>query len=345
MNVLFRVDASRQIGTGHVMRCLSLADALSAMGAKVTFVCRQLPGHMTAEIQHRGYVVHLLEEMSTNTQDALATRKYVERDKVDWVVVDHYMLASDWEHVIRGEGVKIMVIDDLADRAHDCDLLLDQNLHPDPDGRYAGKVPATCVCLFGPPYALLGQQFSQARMRASPRNGTVQRLLLSFGGADATNETGKALRGIAQLAKWRSLTIDVVLGALNSHGDDIARVAQTIPGARVHTNVRNMAELMVNADVSFGGGGTTTWERCCLGVPTVVTIVAANQETSVRELDRRGVVRCLGLARTLTPDAYEEALTSVREEEFNELSTRGMALVDGQGCLRVAERMCTWKDD
>ncbi len=333
------------------MRCLSLADTLRERGAQVSFVCRQLPGHMGEEILRQGFAVHLIETLvspaddhlrwirDTYAQDALATREYAKQNAADWIVVDHYALDSIWENMVHCQGVQIMVIDDLADRDHDCDLLLDQNLHPDPYGRYTGKVPHTCECLFGPRFALLGRQFADARARIGPKNGTVHHILLSFGGADATNETSKALRGIAQLARDHHLTIDVVLGSLNVHADKVRQLAHAISGARVHVNVRNMAELMVNADLSFGAGGMTTWERCCLGTPTVVTIVADNQLASVRELNRLGIVRCLGLAQVLTPDDYQEALQTARQEELAAMSWKGMALVDGLGCQRVAERM------
>lgn len=351
MNVLFRVDASRQIGTGHVMRCLSLADTLRERGAQVSFVCRQLPGHMGEEILRRGFAVHLIETLvlrsddhwkwirDTYAQDAQATREYSKQNAADWIVVDHYALDSAWENMVRSQGVKIMVIDDLADRDHDSELLLDQNLHPDPHRRYAGKVPHTCECLLGPQFALLGCQFAKVRARIGPKNRTVHHILLSFGGADATNETGKALRGIAQLAKDHDLTIDVVLGSLNVHTDNVRRLAHTIPSARVHVNVCNMAELMENVDLSFGAGGMTTWERCCLGTPTIVTIVADNQLASVRELSRQGIVSCLGFTQVLTPDDYREALKTARQEELAAMSRKGMALVDGLGCQRVAEHM------
>lgn len=354
MNVQFRVDASRQIGSGHMMRCLSLAHTLRDRGASVSFICRPLPGHMCEEIYRQGYVVHLIEGhvpmpedhwrwvRNTSVQDALATREWAERDAVDWVVVDHYALDSNWERLIRARGFRIMAIDDLADRDHDCDLLLDQNLHPEPSfRRYSDKLPHTCECLFGPRYALLRHQFSHVRMRIIPRSGAVRRILLSFGGVDATNETGKALRGISQLAIEQSIAIDVILGPLSTHYDDVQRTAQKIPGARVHTNVHNMAEFMAEADVSFGAGGTTTWERCCLGLPSFITVVADNQLASVRGLERRGIVCSLGIAQKLTQDDYRRALESARSEELMEMSMKGMALVDGQGCQRVAEHMAT----
>lgn len=353
MNVLIRVDASMQIGSGHVMRCLSLADELRVRGAQVSFVCSKLPGQLDRQIQSRGYSVHMIGETEelpqdhwswirmNSERDAQATLQWVKRDMADLVVVDHYALDANWEATIRSSQARIVVIDDLADRSHDCDLLVDQNLYEDPMTRYMGRLSPRCQCLFGPAYALLREEFLKVRLRTHPRNGALKSILVSFGGVDATNETVKVLRGIETLVVERGLVLDVLIGPLCSHSEEIRRVANHLPGARVHENAQDVTQFMKNADLAFGAGGTTTWERCCLGVPTLVTLVAENQVLSVKALEREGAVRCLGRAEELCSRDYYQALKNLRAGELSEMSKKAMQLVDGQGGRRVVEHLFT----
>lgn len=361
MNVVFRTDASKQIGAGHLMRCLSLAEFLHDHGGKVSFVCKSLQDDLYAEIRERNFPVHLMETRGNEMdalpgrvmgssikrdtllaawqQDAMATREWVRQVAADWVVLDHYGLDGAWEREVRNLGIRLLVIDDLANRQHDCDLLLDQNLHFNAHTRYVGKVSQSCGCLLGPQYALLRTQFARVRTTTQPRSGNLHRILLSFGGADISNETGKALCGIADLVRDWGVSVDVILGPLHSHRDKVEALARTIPGVQVHHRVSNMAELMARADLSFGAGGTTTWERCCVGLPAFVTVLAENQLMSTQTLHREGAVVHLGQASVLIPDDYRRSIESARPADLKKMSELAMNLVDGQGCRRVVERM------
>ena len=220
--VVIRADASVQVGSGHVMRCLTLADALRKRGAEVHFICRELPGHLGGVLTDKGYPVHWLPAPVADgvaipahtahsawlgvpwAVDADQTRdRLMGLPEIDWMIVDHYALDQTWESRMRPLVKRIMVIDDLADRPHDCDILLDQNLVAGMENRYHGKIPENCSCLLGPQYALLRSEFSMLRSTSLARRKPpeLKRLLIFMGGSDPTNEISKVIAGVKQSTK------------------------------------------------------------------------------------------------------------------------------------------------
>ena len=213
MNILVRVDSSITTGTGHLMRCLTLANALKEIGHNVHFACRDLKGNINQLVTKQGHNLHSLpvpEEEFVSQLDDTTHAKWLEVEwqqdyketfkvmqdiagQIDWLVVDNYALDYRWESLLRQYVKRIMVIDDLADRKHDCDMLLDQNYYSDSNARYAGLVPFTCRMFLGPKYAILRPEFFQERQNLPQRNDTVQRILIFFGGVDQSNETGKKI--------------------------------------------------------------------------------------------------------------------------------------------------------
>lgn len=314
MKVLFRCDASTEIGSGHVIRCLTLADSLAAKGAEVVFFSRPAPGDLTRFVEQRGYRVLRLPE------GALSPEEDAERCATlaggigagDWLVVDHYRLDARFESRLRRPGMGILVIDDLADRPHDCDLLLDQNLYPDLESRYHGLLTDTCRALLGPGYALLRPEFLRARRELRTRQGELKRLLISFGGADPGNETAKALAALKLLGP-HGLQLDVVVGVANAHRDCLAAECAAIPGCDFHTQVDTMAQLMSRADLALGSGGTTTWERCFLGLPSLVVVVAQNQLLLTESVAAAGAAWNLGWQSEVSAAMIAERLTRLRE--------------------------------
>jgi UDP-2,4-diacetamido-2,4,6-trideoxy-beta-L-altropyranose hydrolase len=223
-NIVFRTDASVEIGSGHLMRCLTLADQLRGDGTEVAFICRDLPGGMFDLLDARGYRNARLDLAATSPRlqhdDARATIEALAQlfpGGVDWLVVDQYELDAEWERLLRPLSRKLMVIDDLANRSHDCDLLLDQNYYRDLDSRYQGLVPEQCVTLLGPGYVLLRPEFTLARQRLRARDGIVRRILVFFGGSDPTNETEKVMAALRLLGR-PDIDVDVVVGLANPSG-------------------------------------------------------------------------------------------------------------------------------
>lgn len=335
MKVAFRADASIEIGTGHVMRCLTLADRLRERGATTHFLCRPLDGHLGETITARGHGLAWLPVRASLDHDAKDCLEALANEiRWDWLVVDHYGLDAAWECSMRSGAMKIMAIDDLADRPHDCDLLLDQNYQD--EGRYVGLVPEKCRTLIGPQYALLRPQFARARKTTKREHGDVSRLLVFFGGSDPNGDTLNTLNVISQL-DLPNLAVDVVIGRTNPNRVAIQTACRSIACAAFHIQVDDMASLMAAADLFIGSGGSSSWERCCLGLPAIVISCADNQAQLSSSLATFGAQLYLGPASTFDVTSLKQvitALSSLPELQMH-LSSQGMSLVDGLGVDRV----------
>lgn len=346
MNVLIRTDASVEIGSGHLMRCLTLADQLRKRDAQVAFVCRDLPGAMFGILESKGYpYVKLPMETSPlperDAEETLHAAETLFSQGVDWLVVDHYGLDAQWERILRRVATKIMVIDDLADRPHDCNLLLDQNYYRDLEQRYQGLVPDGCISLLGPSYVLLRHEFSEARKSLRARDGKVRRMMVFFGGSDSTNQTRKALDAI-KLLNRADIAVDVIVGASNPHQNEIMALCREMPYVQYHCQVGNMAGLMSASDLAIGAGGATTWERCALGLPTLTLVFADNQVQTTVDLAEFGAVEFLGWANKLSALELSRSLHHMIEnpKSLRRLSERGTCLMnEWQGGEFVADSM------
>lgn len=338
LRVAVRTDASVAIGAGHAMRCLTLAEALRAVGAEVCFVCLAAPGDALDLIVSRGFRVHALGAAAHWREDAEQTaRALMTRGPFDWVVVDHYGLDSRWESHLRAVVPRILVIDDLADRDHDCDVLLDQNFYADAAQRYVGRVPAGCRLFLGPAHVLLRDEFREVIRRPRERNGGVGRVLVSFGATDPTGETAKVLAALQALS-MPGLACDVVVGAGNQQRERIETQCAALPAVRCHVQTSHMADLMWAADLAVGAGGSTTWERCILGLPTLTVVTSANQLQLTTDLAAVGVVWYLGRAEALAIADYEAAIrTALRSpERLADLSACSRALMVAAGAASCA---------
>lgn len=353
MKVVIRVDASSQIGSGHIMRCLSLADQLQKEhGAQVYFIMRQLAGNLFSLVKDKGFSVLALPAEQTE-QKLTGYEKWltvpVEQDEketiaklrtigtVDLLVIDSYAIDVTWENAVRPYVKKIMVIDDLANRKHDCDLLLDQNLYEDMHTRYNHLVPSHCQLYLGPKYALLRDEFFEARKTIRQRNGTIQSILVFYGGVDATNETGKALYALEKIRNADSVTVNVIVGTNNPCKGEIEQCCMMHSTWHYYCQVSNMAMFMNEADLMLGAGGTTTWERCFLQLPAFVTAVAENQIDGCKYLEKCGIIKYLGVFNEVTEehiiraiDAYDQvayinfmkAINEIYQGEKNEIDFR-----------------------
>jgi UDP-2,4-diacetamido-2,4,6-trideoxy-beta-L-altropyranose hydrolase len=354
MNVVFRTDASATIGRGHVTRCLTLANALHNADAAVSFVCREHAGHACDLLEREGIPVSRLPAPKAGLaavaapahasgldahwrEDAEQTLALIEAGPAtpDWLVVDHYALEQRWESAVRPSVKRIIVIDDLADRVHDCDLLLDQNLLPQMPTRYVGKVPAGCVTMLGPQYALLQPSYAELRDRVPPRSGQIRRVLICFGGADSENLTGRALRGILSLGR-PDLELQVVISAGSPFAREIRRTAAGHKNVYVHSDLPSLARLMAQGDLAIGAAGATSWERLCLGLPSLVVVMADNQWPIARELSGRGLIRLLGHRDEVSESTFATAVAGLIEQQLDPAwSLACAAIVDGHGVGRV----------
>jgi len=353
MEIVFRVDASVQIGTGHFMRCLTLADELIQRGAQIRFVSRYLPEYLANLLEAKGYELARLDsaeddadldELSharwlgcSQAQDAKACITALSDRAWDWLIVDHYALDSRWESRLRQSARKILAIDDIADRQHDCDILLDQNFYADMNSRYAGKAPDHCRLMLGPRYALLREEFRQLREQVAPRKSAVQRILVFFGGVDADNYTGRAIQALIDMGV-ADMHVDVVIGAQHPCREAIEAICLRDHFIVCHVQTNRMAELMAAADLSIGAGGGATWERCCLGLPTIAIGTAENQRRQVADAAAEGWVYAPDLKNDLVIGHHISAL--IENSCLRRLISRNaMQAVDGRGMLRVVAGM------
>lgn len=332
MRVLIRADASVLIGTGHIMRCLTLAEALRERGAECQFICRDHEGHLLEKILQRGFYAYCLplannfvephnsdvnQELSHLAwlgsdwaTDAAKTKGCANGDIVDWVIVDHYALDIRWEKAIRPICHRLMVIDDLADRLHDCDILLDQNFYRNQDQRYQGLLPKHCKTLLGPTFVLLNREFEKARKGLRIRDGVVKNIVVFFGGSDPKNQTQTVLAALKKL-NMPDISVDVIVGPINSNRRAIKLFCDQLPSVRYHYNVSNMAELIVRADLGIGAGGYSMWERCYLGLPTITVVIAENQVRVTEDVAELGAIDYLGSTHSLGVDDYASAISSM----------------------------------
>lgn len=340
MRVAFRVDAGPSVGTGHLVRCLVLAAELRDRGAEIVFVTGGLPIALQDRIAQVALSHHVVEDgvqggppvASPNRQieDAHQTLVLLE-SSFDVVVVDHYGLSAPWQQAVSGYVDRMMVIDDLADREHDCDLLLDQNWSgPATAARYDQLLPSRCRRLLGPRYALLHPRYPTVRASRPDVASPPRRVLVSFGGSDPTRETLKFLRSLPGTVELPA--IDVVVGGAFDAVPSIEELARALPSVTVHRDVPHLADLLAVADLAVGAGGTTTWERICLEVPSLVTTVAENQREVVSALAAAGAITWVGEASETTPTTYADHWASALNGDV----PTPPPLVDGYGAQRVA---------
>jgi len=337
MRIAIRSDSSLEIGTGHMSRCLALAAVLQRRGAKVEFICQDLPGNLMGEALKRGHAVHCLS--GEGSEECVRLLKSIPR--FDAFVLDRYGFDAQWERPIRPLVGRFLVIDDLADRPHDCDVLVDANFGPDYINRYDRLVPSNCQLLLGPSYALLRAQFSDLRAEAETIRMTparIERLLVFFGGIDITNETSKTLEALHGLRR-SDLYVDVVLGLNNPHRRAIEERLREHSNLRLHVQAENMAELMLSAQLALGAGGTASWERLSLGLPSIVISVASNQTQACLNLAKAGYHFFLGEAHHVSLESIQVAIAEriSLAQETRSCGLNGMRLVDGLGCKRVSE--------
>ena len=378
MKILIRADASLQIGSGHIMRCLTLAHELSRRGHEVRFICRALPGHLGETIERAGFglvllpvppqagrlpeseSIELLRSKSeaqaatcvqlphahwlpvSQAQDAADCLPPIRAFAPDWIICDHYALSAEWELAAKAAaGCRLMAIDDLADRPHAADLLLDQNLGHTP-ADYAGLVPPACRLLTGTRYALLREEFaawreaSLQRRAAQAETGYLKHILVNLGGVDKDNHTLAVLQALSGSLP-AACRVTVVMGKTAPHTAAVQAFADSAPyPCRVLVGANNMAELMAEADLAIGAAGSTSWERCCLGLPTMMLVLAENQRGIAETLQQAGVASVADMADL--PASLTRLLAetpALRPEQ----SRRAAALCDGHGALRAANNL------
>lgn len=338
---VFRADASPEIGVGHVIRCLALAVELERAGWVCAFASRTPTLETVPVLGRSGFGVRLLRGDAEPQEEAQSLHHFWP-EGVELLVADHYQRHARFEAACRPWAKRILAIDDLADRPHDCDVLLDQTA-----GRtakaYAGYVPEGCHLLLGSTFALLRPEFAAQRELALARRASrksINRILVSFGGGDSQNVTAMALQGIA--LSGFDMEIDVVVGNIATHLSVVRGQAQSMKQpANIHMDVRDMAYHMAQADLAIGAQGSTAWERCCLGLPALTITMADNQCAIGAALARRGAILDLGSHRDVQAEQIAAALRSLvaDPDRLEQMAICAAEVCDGLGAQRVAMQL------
>ena len=353
VKVVIRADASIQIGTGHVMRCLTLAEGLKDKSTQVEFICREHEGNIIEYIENRGFKVHAIPVLkkdtgiplpsklevknilehgdwlgSTQEQDAHICHQILGKLIPDWLIVDHYSLDQVWEMKLQGSFQKLMVIDDLADRSHACDLILDQTYNRKLDD-YKSLVTSKCQVLVGSKYALLRPEFSEWREYSLRRREkpNFKRILITMGGVDRQNITEMVLDELNNCDLPAETSVIVVMGVTSPFLSSVRRKMKSLPfKTQIKSNVNNMAELMANSDFAIGASGATTWERCCLGLPSIQITTAQNQTVIADYISKSGAA----ISVTVDQLGQLKSWIIILKRQIKDMAKKSAEVTDGQ---------------
>ncbi|MEA2619304.1 MAG: UDP-2,4-diacetamido-2,4,6-trideoxy-beta-L-altropyranose hydrolase [Chloroflexota bacterium] len=338
--VILRADASASVGTGHVVRSRTLAEALLGRGWRATLVTRDLPEGLADALAATAIELVRLPPAGSRESEPGEIAARIEGDAA-LVVGDDYDLDAAWFEGVRRRvpGAALMAIDDLADRRLPADLILNQNLGASA-AAYAGLLPVEARILAGPMYALLRPEFARLRARRRTRDGQVERILVFMSGADDADVTARAVVGLGQLGQSRR-AVDVVVGAAYPHLPGLRGIVDRTPGTRLHVNTGAMAELMDAADLAIGAASSASWERCALGLPAVLVTLADNQVAAEHQLVDAGAATAIGWHTTVTATEIERAVRILGEDPARvaAMSVAAAAVTDGAGTERVVDEI------
>src|SRR5690554_1675517 len=313
--VAIRVDSGHSIGSGHVRRCLSLAAYLKQNGFSPVFICRNIAGAIAHIVEQTDFELVLLPnderfvfsvfssafsavDFSNMKQDAEQSadafiRKYPGRE-IAWVVTDHMLIREPWQARFAGEmNCKVLAIDGQANAAHHANVLLDPQIHEKPAEKWAGLLPESCSLYSGPSCLPLTQSFQVARQKGSIRTGPIEKVLVCFGGTDIKDLVYRTVQALVTQADQALSSVNEVDIAVPSDLPSLERLEYLVanyPLCRLHVGLNDLAPLMLSADLAIGGGGIMLWERCLLGLPSIVVPLAENQEKPIERLEAMGAV-------------------------------------------------------
>ena len=349
-HIAFRVDATVNLASGHLMRCLTLANKLKERSAKIhiTFITGQLQNQFKRSIIDTGFELH---QFAINADHAdwhqtadieLCHQAVKQLPPITLLVVDHYLLDIQWEQAMAPYCQKLLVIDDLANRQHDCDYLLDQTY-----GRqvadYLPLVPHHCQLLLGQPFMLLRDEFYKIREKAQQKRqqtSTIKHLLISLGGVDANNATGKILALLANTPFFPDIFIDVIITSNAPHLAELQALNAKHRQIKFIVDCSEVAMAMFNADFAIGASGTSAWERCSLGLPSISVILAENQRNIGNILSDQGAHINLGNVESISDHSLTKAIEYLsNNNHYQTMANHAFSCCDGRGAARLVTRL------
>jgi len=335
-NLFIRVDASPEIGIGHIMRCLTLAQELKNNFDKIIFLTRKDSGDFTETIMKNEFEVIFIP--TNNDSDIIKNIVTTNSENKNFLLIDHYDVDSNFESSLKNIFEKIFVIDDLANRKHDCDLLIDQNYYRDLNHRYKKLIQNDTITLLGSKYAIIRPEFRNINKKTIKKNSQIKKILVSFGGSDPTNECKKALDALCSIEN-NQFEIVAIVGIYNNKFERLKKLYEKYSNIKIYRHVNDLSQLMLNSDLFIGAGGTTTWERFYMGLPSIVTIISDDQKESIEFLSDMGHVINLGLAKNVTMKTYIQTLQKLNSDLIYNMSLNNQKLVDGNGSNRIKRQI------
>ena len=349
MRVIFRADSSTIMGSGHLMRCLTLAKLMRGCGnVDIFFICRDLEGNIASVVSDNDFNLIMLSNAEHNSnlsgyeawltvsqeQDADETIDAVgsisSERHVDYVIVDSYAIDEIWEKKLRPYTKKIFVIDDLANRKHDCDFLLDQTYGIENANKYCGLVPSHCVQFLGTSYSLLKLEYRKLRNEIHLLRQGIKYVLVFFGGSDDTGETVKFLEALRR-NRFEQYHFIVIIGGGNQKKNIIRTYCDEIDNVEFHCQVDNMEYYISICDLAFASAGVNTWERCVLGLPSFITVTSDNQREIAAKMREQNAAVILGDFEDVNSEDYSKALCRIDKIDIASLSKNAARLMENNG--------------
>lgn len=338
--LIIRTDASVAIGTGHVMRCLALAQAWQKSGGTTVFVLAFPLANLEDRLLKEGFqTIHLDGIVAGCVEDAAETAVIAQKYQAQWIVVDGYQFDADYQRSLKASGFQVLFVDDYGHANYYCaDVVLNQNIYAQPD-LYANKEPCTQL-LLGTKYALLRREFWEWRDWQRPFPERVRNILVTLGGSDPNNVTLTVVQAIKQLAQ-EDLEVIVLVGAQNSYYAELETAVKQDSRIKLRMQVVNMPELMTWADIAISAGGSTNWELAFMEIPNLIIILADNQIPVAQGLSEAGISIDLGWYEQVKIDEIKEALNLLvtNTDLVQQKRLKGREIVDGYGSQRIVEIM------
>ena len=338
---MIRADASTQMGTGHVMRCLALAQAMKVQGGSAYFAIVSCPPVLSERLENEGFMVHCLASVEAgSSKDAQETADLFYRLQCQWVCVDGYQFGANYQEILKKLGCRSLFLDDYGHASfYSANLVLNQNSSA--HDRYYQHRHCETKLLLGLRYTLLRQEFLNSRKTQRCIPEVVRNILITLGGSDPKNVTTWILDSLQKI-QILGLTITVIVGAANPHRKSLeACVTRSIYPIQLVWNAINMSDHIADADLAISAGGSTVWELLMLGLPSIIVTLADNQVAIAQSLHEQEVSVSLGsyhqLESTQLVSAVQKMGTSL--EQRQKMSARGQGLIDGDGCDRALMAM------
>lgn len=334
--IIFRCDLGASIGMGHFMRCLALAQCCREAQGEVAFILAQENAYAQARLEHEGIRCEVLAQTPGSVEDARATLDIVEQIQGHWLIVDGYHFNKSWFSIVSEMPTKVGLWTDYVQETDlGIDLVINQNEHA--TSAECRAISPDAKHLFGLRHFVLRKEFRAKIKSRSPKNRHVSRLLITLGGADPENTTCRIVQALKNFGRLES--IDVVVGANNSH---LAQIRALVAGDEkvvVHRNVENMPGLMEAADLAISAAGITLWELAYMGVPTLTVVLAENQKPLAQAAEALSISKNLGWAKDLDEGVLLELLGQLMrdDEALRSMSVAGIQAVDGVGAERISD--------